>query len=396
MRCILASLHSSPSLPSLSLLSIMSSPAPELKLSNKLSLDSVDVRGKRVLMRVDFNVPLDKKTGTVSDPLRIIEAMPSIRYILDRGAKSLVLMSHLGRPDGKVQAKYSMAPVVPVLEKALGGRKVLFLKDCVGPEVEAACANPAPGSVILLENLRFHLEEEGSAKGADGKKIKADKEATKAFRASLTKLGDVYVNDAFGTAHRAHSSMVGVTLPIRASGFLLQKELAAFARVLEAPQRPYLAILGGAKVKDKIQLIDNLLDKVCRNTHTYTHCDLLSPGRLDSQAHCICLSAGLCPGRRDDHRRRHGLHVQAGARRCRHRQIALRRGGCKDRAGPCGQGEGEGREAAPPLRLPHRRQVRQVRQIGRHDRQDGHSCRMAGARLWSAELEGVRAGNLES
>lgn len=241
----------------------MSAPAPPLKLSNKLSLDSIDVRGKRVLMRVDFNVPLDKKTSTVSDPLRILEAMPSINYILERGAKSLVLMSHLGRPDGKVQAKYSLAPVVPVLEKALGGgRKVLFLKDCVGAEVEAACANPAPGTVILLENLRFHLEEEGSAKGADGKKIKADKEATKAFRASLTRLGDVYVNDAFGTAHRAHSSMVGVGLPIRASGFLLQKELKAFSRVLEAPQRPYLAILGGAKVADKIQLIDSLLDKV--------------------------------------------------------------------------------------------------------------------------------------
>lgn len=241
----------------------MSSPAPvELKLSNKLSLDSIDVRGKRVLMRVDFNVPLDKKSGKVSDPLRIIEAMPSINYILERGAKSLVLMSHLGRPDGKVQAKYSMAPVVPVLEKALGGnRKVLFLKDCVGAEVEAACANPAPGTVILLENLRFHLEEEGSAKGADGKKIKADKEATKAFRASLTRLGDVYVNDAFGTAHRAHSSMVGVTLPIRASGFLLQKELKAFSRVLEAPQRPYLAILGGAKVKDKIQVCSHAIHR---------------------------------------------------------------------------------------------------------------------------------------
>lgn len=140
-------------------------------------------------------------------------------------------------------------------------KPVTFLSDCVGSEVEKACANPSSGSVILLENLRFHIEEEGSAK-VDGKKVKANKEDVEKFRASLTKLGDVYINDAFGTAHRAHSSMVGVKLPVRAAGFLMQKELSAFTRVLEQPQRPYCAILGGAKVSDKIQLISNLLDKV--------------------------------------------------------------------------------------------------------------------------------------
>src|SRR6187399_2945947 len=144
-----------------------------------------------------------------------------------------------------------MAPVAVELEKQLG-RPVTFLNDCVGAEVEAACAKLAPGTVVLLENLRYYKEEEGKG---------ASKEAIAAFRASLTRLGDVYVNDAFGTAHRAHSSMVGVKLPQRAAGFLLKKELDAFAKVLDNPARPLLAILGGAKVADKIQLIDNLLDK---------------------------------------------------------------------------------------------------------------------------------------
>jgi phosphoglycerate kinase len=154
-----------------------------------------------------------------------------------------------------------MRPCVAVLEKHLG-RPVVFLDDCVGPAVEAACANPAPGTVFLLENLRFHVEEEGKGVDAAGAKFKAPKEAVAAFSASLTKLGDVYVNDAFGTAHRAHASMVGVKLPVRASGFLLKRELAYFARALDAPARPFLAILGGAKVADKIQLIMSLLDKV--------------------------------------------------------------------------------------------------------------------------------------
>uniref|UniRef100_H3CQC0 Phosphoglycerate kinase n=1 Tax=Tetraodon nigroviridis TaxID=99883 RepID=H3CQC0_TETNG len=232
-----------------------------MSLSNKLTLDKVDVNGKRVVMRVDFNVPMkDKK---ITNNQRVKAAIPSIKHCLDNGAKSVVLMSHLGRPDGNVMPeKYSLEPVAAEL-KALLGRDVAFLKDCVGPEVEAACADPASGSVILLENLRFHVAEEGKGKDASGNKVsKASQEQVDSFRASLSKLGDVYVNDAFGTAHRAHSSMVGVNLPQKAAGFLMKKELDYFAMALEKPKRPFLAILGGAKVKDKIQLINNMLDKV--------------------------------------------------------------------------------------------------------------------------------------
>ncbi|XP_072170878.1 phosphoglycerate kinase-like [Diadema setosum] len=226
---------------------------------NKLGIAETELSGKRVLMRVDFNVPL--KDGSITNNQRITAALPSIQHILNKGAKSLVLMSHLGRPDGRQQSKFSLKPVAEELKKLLN-RDVNFLSDCVGPEVEAVCADPAPGSLILLENLRFHPEEEGSSKDESGKKVKASPEAVAAFRASLTKLGDIYVNDAFGTAHRAHSSMVGVELPQRAAGFLLKKELDYFAKALDNPDRPFLAILGGAKVKDKIQLIENMLDKV--------------------------------------------------------------------------------------------------------------------------------------
>ncbi|TWW75296.1 Phosphoglycerate kinase 1 [Takifugu flavidus] len=262
-----------------------------MSLSNKLTLDKVDVNGKRVVMRVDFNVPMKDKQ--ITNNQRVKAAIPSIKHCLDNGAKSVVLMSHLGRPDGNVMPeKYSLQPVAAEL-KTLLGRDVTFLKDCVGPDVEAACANPATGSVILLENLRFHVAEEGKGKDASGNKTKASQEQIDSFRASLSKLGDVYVNDAFGTAHRAHSSMVGVNLPQKAAGFLMKKELDYFAMALEKPQRPFLAILGGfnrnsehitidmpvsgassgpsnepicgcvlAKVKDKIQLINNMLDKV--------------------------------------------------------------------------------------------------------------------------------------
>ena len=226
----------------------------------KLSVKNVDVQGKRVLIRVDFNVPF-AQDGSISNTQRIDAALPTIQYVLAHGAKAVVLMSHLGRPDGKPTAKDSLAPVAVAVEQKLG-RKVTFLKDCVGPEVEATCADPAEGSVILLENLRFHVEEEGKGKDNEGKTVKAASEAVAAFRASLSKLGDVYVNDAFGTAHRAHSSMVGVDLPIKAAGFLLDKELVYFAKALDAPQRPFVSILGGAKVADKIQLIMNMLDKV--------------------------------------------------------------------------------------------------------------------------------------
>nr|P29408.2 RecName: Full=Phosphoglycerate kinase 1 [Notamacropus eugenii] len=231
-----------------------------MSLSKKLTLDKVDLKGKRVIMRVDFNVPMKNKE--ITNNQRIKAALPSINYCLDNGAKSVVLMSHLGRPDGvPMPDKYSLEPVAAEL-KSLLGKDVLFLKDCVGPEVEQACANPPNGSIILLENLRFHVEEEGKGKDASGNKIKAEPAKMEAFQASLSKLGDVYVNDAFGTAHRAHSSMVGVNLPQKACGFLMKKELTYFAKALDSPERPFLAILGGAKVADKIQLINNMLDKV--------------------------------------------------------------------------------------------------------------------------------------
>ncbi|XP_005318639.2 phosphoglycerate kinase 1 [Ictidomys tridecemlineatus] len=231
-----------------------------MSLSKKLTLDKLDVKGKRVIMRVDFNVPMKK--NQITNNQRIKAAMPSITFCLDNGAQSVVLMSHLGRPDGvPMPEKYSLEPVAGEL-KALLGRDVTFLKDCVGPEVEKACASPKAGSVILLENLRFHLEEEGKGQDASGNKVKAEPEKVEAFRQSLSKLGDVYVNDAFGTAHRAHSSMVGVNLPQKAAGFLMKKELEYFAKALENPERPFLAILGGAKVADKIQLIKSMLDKV--------------------------------------------------------------------------------------------------------------------------------------
>ncbi len=227
---------------------------------DKKTVRDVNLKGKRVIMRVDFNVPQDKVTGAISNTKRIEAALPTIKYALDQGA-SVVLMSHLGRPDGKVIAKFSLKPVAEALEKLLG-RPVKFLTDCVGPQVEAACAAGAvkPGDVILLENLRFHIEEEGKIKNEDGTSVKADPKAVEAFRASLSKLGDVYVNDAFGTAHRAHSSMVGVNLPEKVAGFLMEAELKAFTIVLNNPKRPMLAILGGAKIADKIPLINNLLD----------------------------------------------------------------------------------------------------------------------------------------
>jgi phosphoglycerate kinase len=230
-----------------------------MSLSNKLAITDLDLKGKRVLIRVDFNVPM--QDGKITNPARIVAALPTIQYALANGASAVIIMSHLGRPDGKVVEKYSLKPISVELEKLLE-RPVTFLPDCVGPEIEKAINSASPGTVILLENLRFHIEEEGSVKNKDGSKTKADGSKVTEFREGLTKLGDVYVNDAFGTAHRAHSSMVGVKLPQRAAGFLMKKELEFFAKALESPERPFLAILGGAKVSDKIQLIENMLDKV--------------------------------------------------------------------------------------------------------------------------------------
>lgn len=230
-----------------------------MSLSKKLSVKDLDLANKRVFIRVDFNVPLDGTT--ITNNQRIVAALPTIKYVLDHKPKAVILASHLGRPNGERVEKYSLAPVAKELKSLLPDNKVTFLDDCVGPEVEKAVNGGANGEIFLLENLRFHIEEEGSRK-VDGKKEKASAADVEKFRKGLTALADVYVNDAFGTAHRAHSSMVGFELPQKAAGFLMAKELEYFAKALENPVRPFLAILGGAKVSDKIQLIDNLLDKV--------------------------------------------------------------------------------------------------------------------------------------
>jgi phosphoglycerate kinase len=229
-------------------------------LSKKLAIDNIPhlIKGKRVLMRVDFNVPI--KEGKIKDTTRIQGALPSIKYCLENGAKSVVLMSHLGRPDGQRVEKHSMKPLVPALEDFLQ-KKIQFMDDCVGTEVERAATSADKGQILLLENLRFHMAEEG--KGVvNGQKVKAPKDEIEAFRNSLTKLGDIYINDAFGTAHRAHSSMVGVKVDTRAAGFLMKKELQYFSKILESPEKPLTVVMGGAKVADKIQLIMNLLNLV--------------------------------------------------------------------------------------------------------------------------------------
>jgi len=227
-----------------------------------MKITDVDVAGKRVFIRVDFNVPQDKADPTkITNTQRIDGALPTIKYCLDNGCKSVVLASHLGRPDGCVVPKFSLAPVAKIVEEKIG-RPVTFCSDCCGADVEVTCADPAMGSVILLENLRYHVEEEGKGVDADGNKIKADKDKVAEMRASIRKLADIYCNDAFGTAHRAHSSMMGDGYDVKCAGFLMFKELDAFSKVLDSPAKPVLAILGGAKVSDKIQLIMNMLDKV--------------------------------------------------------------------------------------------------------------------------------------
>jgi phosphoglycerate kinase len=218
---------------------------------NKLKVADVDVAGKRVFIRVDFNVPQDKKDpNIITNTARIDAALPTINGILAKNPKSVVLASHLGRPGGKVDEKFSMAPVAKAVSEKLG-KPVKLLT--YGADMESETADPAPGSVFLLENLRYNVEEEG--KGADPAKVKE-------FRDRIRSTADVYVNDAFGTAHRAHSSMVGEGFDVKATGDLMSLELSAFSKVLDAPKTPVLAILGGAKVTDKIQLILNMLDKV--------------------------------------------------------------------------------------------------------------------------------------
>ncbi|EDW64267.1 uncharacterized protein [Drosophila virilis] len=228
------------------------------KLPKKLSLKDVDVADKRVFMRVDFNVPM--KDGKITNNQRIVAALPSIKHVLEKKAKSVVLASHLGRPDGKKNMKYSLKPVAQELEKLLE-KPICFIEDSVGEIALDATKNPPMGAVILLENLRFYAEETGSSKDKD-KKVKADPQKVKEFREKLAQLADIYVNDAFGTAHRAHSSMMGEGYKVRAAGFLLDKELEYFSKALDDPKKPFLAIMGGAKIADKIPLINNLLNKV--------------------------------------------------------------------------------------------------------------------------------------
>ncbi|HEX2914761.1 MAG TPA: phosphoglycerate kinase [Chloroflexia bacterium] len=223
---------------------------------NKMTIEDVDVQGKRVLARVDFNVPLDKQTGAVTDDTRIRAALPTIRYLLDHGAK-LILMSHLGRPKGP-DPRLRMNPVAARLSELLG-KPVQKLDDCQGPAVEEAVAGMQPGDVVLLENVRFPAKMDPSSE-----KFKSDDEKNDpALAQNLAKLGDVFVNDAFGTAHRAHSSTEGVTryLQPAVAGYLMQKELDYMGKALSNPDRPFVAVLGGAKVSDKIGVIENLLDK---------------------------------------------------------------------------------------------------------------------------------------
>ncbi len=212
---------------------------------NNKTVRDIDVAGKRVLMRVDFNVPLDAERR-ITDDSRIRAALPTIQYLLDHGA-ALVLMSHLGRPDGKVVEKLSLAPVAQRLSELLG-KRVAMAADCIGPQIEAQARSLQAGQVLLLENLRFHPEEEKN---------------DPAFAQQLAALGELYVNDAFGTAHRAHASTEGVTrfLP-GVAGFLVEKELNFLGAALEHPQRPFAAIVGGAKVSDKIKVLERLISMV--------------------------------------------------------------------------------------------------------------------------------------
>lgn len=213
----------------------------------KKTVADVDVKGKKVLMRVDFNVPLDKDLK-ITDDRRIVQALPTIKSVIDRGGR-LILMSHLGRPKGGPEAKYSLKPCAEHLS-ALLGKKVTFTSDCIGNEVEQAVNNMKDGDIVLLENLRFHKEEEKNDPN---------------FARSLAKLGDIYVNDAFGTAHREHASTFGAAQAMqgkpRVIGFLIQKELKFLGDAVSNPTRPFVAILGGAKVSDKIQVIEQLLGK---------------------------------------------------------------------------------------------------------------------------------------
>ena len=211
---------------------------------NKKTVEDIDVKGKKVLVRCDFNVPL--KDGVITDENRIVGALPTIEYLIGHGAK-LILCSHMGRPKGEFNMKYSLAPVAARLSEKLG-RKVELAADVIGPDAKAKAAALGEGDVLLLENVRFHAEEEKN---------------DPAFAKELASMADIYVNDAFGTAHRAHASTAGVADYLPAvCGYLIQKEISVMGKALADPARPFVAILGGAKVSDKIGVINNLIEKV--------------------------------------------------------------------------------------------------------------------------------------
>lgn len=212
----------------------------------KRTIDQIELKDKRVLVRVDFNVPLDENLN-VTDDKRIVESLPTIKKIIAEGGKA-ILMSHLGRPKGKVNPKYSLAPAAKKLSEILG-KEVKLASDCIGEAVKTQVNEMKNGDVLLLENLRFHEEEEKN---------------DPAFAKQLAELGDIYVNDAFGSAHRAHASTEGVTkfLAVSVAGYLMEKELNYLGKAVGNPERPYCAILGGAKISGKIDVINNLLDKV--------------------------------------------------------------------------------------------------------------------------------------
>ena len=212
---------------------------------NKKSVRDIDLKGKKVIMRVDFNVPLDKKTRTITDDTRITAALPTIEYILKNNPEKLILMTHLGRPDGQIKEELRLDPIAKRLQELIKS-PVKKLNDCVGDEVKKQI-NDSKDKVILLENLRFHAQEE---------------ENDPEFAKQLASLADLYVNDAFGTAHRAHASTEGIAHDLPAvSGFLLDKEIEYLGKTLENPDKPFAVILGGSKVSDKIGVIENLLNK---------------------------------------------------------------------------------------------------------------------------------------
>ena len=212
---------------------------------NKKTVQDVDVRGKKVLLRCDFNVPQDKETGAITSDKRIVAALPTIRYLLEQGA-AVIACSHLGKPKGEWKAKLTLAPVAQRLSQLLG-QGVIFAKDIVGEDAKAKAAALKPGQIMLLENLRFDIREEKNDPG---------------FAKELADMAELYVSDAFGTVHRAHASTAGVAAYLPAvSGFLVAKELAVMGKALDDPKRPFVAVLGGAKVSDKINVINNLLEK---------------------------------------------------------------------------------------------------------------------------------------